>query len=166
MARKRAVDSIKKYFDIFIILKSGIPGHRRRVEEYFSYGMHGIYFKTDAIDYSGEQLKIMNFATELFFRGWVFAGTQNNKTKIKQLLSQKIIPVPSESDPKIIAYIKSSQSFKEISPRLKTVPLLDRAQCDYSLADRIRMKMLLETMNLRQKLMVKNVDDSFGSSGL
>jgi len=94
--RKKTVDNIKKYFDIFIILKSGVPSHRHRVEEHFSYGVHGLYFNSGLNDYSEEQLKIMNFATELFFHGWVFAGTQNNKSTVKQLLSQKIIPVLSD----------------------------------------------------------------------
>ena len=62
--------------------------------------------------------------------------------------------------------IKSNQYFNKIAPNLKAVPLLDQDQQNYSLTDKIRMKMILESINLRQKLMLKNVDESFESSGL
>lgn len=160
------MNKIKNCFDIFIVLKTAIPSSRQRIEEYFSYGVHGIFFTTDAGAYSREEVEIMTVATGLYSRGWVYASSKNNKKIIKQLLSLKIIPVLSEEDPELIAYIKSQKSFDKITPNIKSVPLLDQNQSDYSLADKIRMKMLLETMNLRQKLMVKNIDESFGSSGL
>lgn len=160
------MDNIKKCFDVFIVLKSDIPKYKLGLEEYFSYGVHGLYFSTSTEAYSKEQVEIMTFATELFTRGWVFASTQNNKNMIRQLLSLKIIPVPSEQDSKLIEFIKSYKFFNKISPNLKSVPLLDKDQPDYSLTDKIKMKMILETINLRQKLMLKNVDESFGSSGL
>jgi len=164
--RKKTVDTIKKYYDIFIVLKSAIPQHKYRIEEYFSYGVHGLYFSTSADAYSREQVEVLTFATELFTRGWVFANAQNDKNVISQLISLKVIPVPSEQDSGLVKFIKSHQSFANISPNLRSVPLLEQEQSDYSLADKIKMKMLLETMNLRQKLMVKNIDESFGSSGL
>lgn len=128
--------------------------------------MHGLFFTLSTEAYSQEEIELMTVATGLYYRGWVYAIAPNNKSIIKQLLSIKIIPVLSEEDPKLIAYIKSQKSFNKITPNLKSVPFLDQDQSDYSLADKIRMKMLLETMNLRQKLMVKNIDESFGSSGL
>lgn len=166
LARKKVVDKIKNFFDIFIVLKSDIPSHKRCIEEYFSYGVHGLYFNTSAGAYSQEQVEIVTFATGLFARGWVFASIQKDKNLVTQLLSLKVIPVLSEQDPGLVQFIKSHQAFNKISPNLKSVPLLESEQCDYTLADKIKMKMLLETMNLRQKLMVKNIDESFGSSGL
>lgn len=160
------MEKVKNCFDLFIVLKSAIPSSKQRIEEYFSYGVHGLFFASGDEAYSQEELEIMTVATGLYSRGWVYASSKNNKSIIKQLLSLKIIPVLSEEDPELIAYIKSLKSFDKISPNLKSVPFLDQDQSDYSLADKIRMKMLLETMNLRQKLMVKNIDESFGSSGL
>lgn len=164
--RKKVVDKIKNCFDLFIVLKSAIPSSRQRIEEYFSYGVHGLFFSSKDAAYSKEEVELMTVATGLFSRGWVYANSKNNKTSIKQLITLKIIPVLSEYDPELIDYIKAHKSFDKISPNIKTIPFLDRDQSDYSLADKIRMKMLLETMNLRQKLMVKNIDESFGSSGL
>lgn len=136
------------------------------MEGYFSYGVHGLIFKQSTETYLKEQVDMMAFAAELFPRGWVFASGPNNKTMINKLLSQKIIPVPSQNDPKLVEYIKSHRHFDKIAPNLKSVPFLDQEQPNYSLTDKIRMKMILESINFRQKLMLKNVDESFESSGL
>lgn len=164
--RKKVVDRIKSYFDIFVVLKTDVPKQQQQIEEYFSYGVHGIYFNLSQKVYDKKQLDIMSFATDLFSRGWVFAGTQNDEGMIEELLNLKIIPVPVKYDGEITDFIKSHSSFKKISPNLKSVPLVDQEPCEYSFTDRIKMKMLLESMNLRQKLMVKSVDESFASSGL
>lgn len=165
-ARKILVEEIKKHFDIFVVLQSDIPRHKQRIEEYFSYGVHGLYFNPSISSYSKKQVEIMTFATDLFALGWVFAASLNDKSIIEDLLSLKIIPIPAEDDDSLIDFIKSHKYFGKISPNLKSIPLLDRKRADYSLADKIKMKMLLETMNFRQKLMVKRIDESFGSSGL
>ncbi|SNS98349.1 hypothetical protein SAMN05446037_103145 [Anaerovirgula multivorans] len=164
---KKIVEIIKKHFDIFVILKSDIPNDQQHIEEYFSYGVHGIYFDKNPNTYSKEDIEIMAFATELFPRGWVFANTQNNEGMIEELLSLKIIPVLLEDDTTLVNFIKSHEDFNKTSRNLiKSIPLLDKKQISYSLADKIKMKMLLETLNLRQKLMIKSIDESFNSSGL
>lgn len=164
--RKKVVDKIKKYFDVFIILKSDMLSHKNQIEEYYFYGVHGLFVQTGTGAYSKDQIQVLTAAAELFSRGWVFAGVADNDTAIDELLAHKIIPVPTAENKRLIELIKSNPLLNKISPNLKCVPLLDREEPDYSLADRIKMKMLLETMNLRQKLMVKNIDESFGSSGL
>ncbi len=164
--RKEIVDRIKKCFDIFVVLKTDIPDSKQDVEEYFSYGVHGLFFNIGTETYLKEQVKIMTFATELFPRGWVFASIKNNKSIINKLLSLKIIPVPSQYEPKLTKFIKSHKCFNKIAPNLKSVPLLDQDHSNYSFTDKIRMKMILESINFRQKLMLKNVDESFESSGL
>jgi len=165
--RKKTVEMIKKHFDIFIILKSDMPNHKQLIEEYFSYGVHGLYFASDINLCSKQHLEILTFAVDLFVRGWVFANTANDKELIKKLLAMKIIPVPVKYDARLSSYIKSHKCYNKFSSNmLKVIPLLDRGQADYSLTDKIKLKTLLETMNLRQKLRVKNIDESFGSSGL
>ena len=167
LERKKVVETVKNYFDIFVVLKSNMPEHKQTIEEYFSYGVHGLYFNTDVELYAQEEIEIMTFATELFARGWVFAKTQNSEVMIKELLRLKIVPVLAEQDAKLVDFIKSHEYFNKISSNLiKSIPLLEQNQSDYSLTEKIKMKMLLESMNLRQKLMVKSVDESFGSSGL
>ncbi|AOY76516.1 hypothetical protein [Clostridium formicaceticum] len=164
---KRIVEMIKKHFDIFVILRSAIPNHQQNIEEYFSYGVHGIYFDKPLGSYSKEDIEQMVFATELFPRGWVFANVQNDKTKIEELLEFSIVPVPLKEDVECVEFIKSHEKFSRISRNLiKSIPLLDQRWAEYSLADKIKMKMLLETLNLRQKLMIKSIDASFNSSGL
>lgn len=160
------MDNIKKCFDIFIILKSDNLKSRQDLEEYFSYGVHGLVFDVNTETYLEEQINLLTFAAELFPQGWVFANTLNNKSMINKLFSLKIVPVPSQDDPKLLEFIRSHPCFGKITPNLKSVPLLDRDQPEYSLTDKIRMKMVLESINLRQKLMLKNVDESFSSSGL
>ncbi|AKL94799.1 hypothetical protein CACET_c13340 [Clostridium aceticum] len=164
---KRIVEVIKKHFDIFVILKSAIPDHQRHIEEYFSYGVHGIYFDDHPNHYSKENIEIMTFATELFPRGWVFANTRNSEEMIEELLGLNILPILMKEDAKLVNFIKSHEKFNKISRNsIKSVPLLDQEQTEYSLTDKIKMKMLLETFNLRQKLMIKSIDASFNSSGL
>jgi len=165
--RKKTVERIKKYFDIFIILKTEIPTEKYGIEEYFSYGVHGVFLMNNSDFHSKMDIEIITYAAELFTPGWVFANSKNNKSLIDELLSLKIIPVMHEEDKRIIDFIKSHDNFGKISSNLmKSVPLLDKYQPEYSLADKVKMKMLLETLNLRQKLMIKNIDDSFVSSGL
>ncbi|ABR49626.1 hypothetical protein Amet_3498 [Alkaliphilus metalliredigens QYMF] len=165
--RKKIVEMIKNHFDIFIVLRSDIPKDQQRIEEYFSYGVHGIYFDTIPNKYAKEDIEIMTFATELFPRGWVFANTRNIESMIEVLLALRIIPVLLESDTALVKFIKSHTGFSKISQKLiKSVPLLDEKQDCYSLTDKIKIKMLLESLNLRQKLMIKNIDESFNSSGL
>ena len=165
-ARKILVEEIKKHFDIFVVLQSDIPRHKQRIEEYFSYGVHGLYFNLNLTGYSKEQIEMMIYAAGLFSPGWVFATSQNVKSMIEELLSLKIIPVLFDYDDELVDFIKSHKKFNKISPNLKSIPLLELKQSNFSLADKIKMKVLLETMNLRQKLMVKRIDESFGSSGL
>ena len=165
-SRKKIVENIKRHFDIFIILQSGVPRHKQRIEEYFSYGVHGLYFNLNLTGYSKEQIEMMIYAAGLFSPGWVFATSQNVKSMIEELLSLKIIPVLFDYDDELVDFIKSHKKFNKISPNLKSIPLLELKQSNFSLADKIKMKVLLETMNLRQKLMVKRIDESFGSSGL
>ncbi|WP_069998068.1 hypothetical protein [Cellulosilyticum sp. I15G10I2] len=165
--RKKMVELIKKHFDIFVILKSELPKYQQIIEEYFSYGVHGLYFDSSLKIYAEESIEIMRFAVELFPGGWVFANTQNDGSMIEALLALKIVPVLQKEDRELVHFIKTHENFIKISRNfIKSVPLLDKSQNDYSLADKIRMKMLLETLNLRQKLMIKSIDESFNSSGL
>lgn len=162
--RKKTVERIKKYFDIFIILKTEIPKDKYKIEEYFSYGVHGVYLINP---HTKMDLEIITYATELFTPGWVFTNSKNNKILIEELLSLKIIPVVHEEDENLIDFIKSHHNFSKISSSLiKSIPLLDKNQTEYSLVDKVKMKMVLESLNLRQKLMIKSIDDSFVSSGL
>ncbi len=161
------VKIIKEYFNIFIIFKTDIPKHRHRIEEYFSYGVHGIYFDVDVVEYSKKEFDIFFFTKDLFTKGWVFANTLRDKRMIEELLAIQIIPILSTYDNEFINYIKSHESFNKISSNLiKSIPVLDKKKYHYSLAEKIKMKMLLESLNLRQKLMLKKVDESFASSGL
>ncbi len=165
--RKKVVDLIKSHFDIFVILKSKLPKYPQMIEEYFAYGVHGLYFDSKPDIYSETSTEIMVFAAELFPNGWVFANSESDENMIEELLGLKIIPVLQEENKELLNFIKSHHHFIKFSRNLtKSVPLLDKDQNDYSFTDKIRMKMLLESLNLRQKLMIKNIDESFNSSGL
>ncbi|EKE03971.1 MAG: hypothetical protein ACD_20C00123G0005 [uncultured bacterium] len=165
--RKNTIALIKKYFDIFIILKSSVPDQQGKIEEYFSYGTHGVYFYQDSAKYSAIQLEIISSAAQIFPDGLVFVNVGDNKLLIEKVLSSKIIPVVTKCNVELVEFIMSHNKFNEISSvYLKYIPVLEENLCDFSLINKLQLKMRLETLNLRQKLMVKSVADSLNSSGL
>lgn len=160
------VKEIKKHFDIFIIIKTQIPENKKKIEEYFSYGIHGIYFYGYS-DVSEDQFNRMAYATKIFPEGLVFASVNNSKDFIGNLLNKKIIPVITECDEELLNFVKNHELFYKIpSTYLKYIPAIEPNECNLNLVEKFRMKMRLESLNLRQKLMVKNVEDSLNSSSL
>jgi hypothetical protein len=164
--RKKIIETIKKYFDIFVILKTDVPPCKKRIEEYLSYGIHGIFFNETPSKYTEEQIDTMTFAAEIFPYNLVLAGV-DDKLSIERLLDKKIIPIAPYGNKDLIKFIKNHRKFRTISSGIiKYIPIVEANQCQYTTIDKIKMKMILEAINFRQKLMVKNVEDSFNSSSL
>lgn len=164
---EKIVASIKKYFDIFIILKTEIPENLKKIEEYLSYGVHGIYFPENLNGNAESQIEKMVYATQIFPEGLIFANAGNDIELIEIMLLNRIIPVVSSCNQELIEFIKNHKDFiPSFSKYLKYIPVLEENVCNFSLVENIKLKMKLESLNLRKKLMVKKVADSFNSSGL
>lgn len=163
----KLIETIRGFYDIFIILKMEIPNNKTEIEESFSYGIHGVYFESYNLQYSQKELELMAAATELFLEGCVFVGVAEEKRLITSILDRRMIPYGCFQEPAIISLIEQHRFFTQISANLlRYIPYGTNQKLCFSFADRIKMKVLLETMNFRQKLMVKSIDESFNSSGL
>lgn len=161
------IQRIKEHFDIFILLKTHIPTNKKDVEAYLSYGIHGVYFDEKSKGYDKKQMDMIEFAVDIFPNHLVFVGVEGNEASIEALLDVGVIPIVSSEDKDSIRFIMEHEKFHGgTSSILRYIPLLGQNPCSYRVLDRIKMKMMLETINLRQKLMVKNVEESFNSSGL
>ncbi|TCT14240.1 hypothetical protein EDC18_10636 [Natranaerovirga pectinivora] len=161
------IEGIKSFYDVFLILKTRIPQDTKKVEEYFSYGIHGIYFSETKRVYSKDELDKMVYATKIFPNGLVLCEANSDKETLDLLLKNKIIPFLQDKSSESIEYILKNKDFKKLLSKelLKYIPVYQE-EIVYNLADKIKMKMILEGINLRQKLMVKQVEESFNSSGL
>jgi hypothetical protein len=165
--REKIATSIKKYFDIFIILKAEIPENPKKIEEYLSYGVHGVYFPENLNGNAESQIEKMAYATQIFPEGLIFAHADNNIELIEKMLLNRIIPVVSSCNQDLIDFIKNHKDYIPVfSKYLKYIPVLEENVCNFSLVENIKLKMKLESLNLRKNLMVKKVADSFNSSGL
>lgn len=164
---KEIVKEIKNHFDIFIILKTNIPMSKNRVEEYLYYGIHGILYHENSGEYSEKQIEMMIYTVDVFPGSLVFATVRENKDYIDEFLNARIAPVVPNRDEDLVSFIKNHSKFHTVSSRItKYVPILETNQYNFKAIDKIRIKMLLETINFSQKLMVKNIEDSFNSSSL
>lgn len=164
------VSYVKENFDIFIVLVTELPDKNVQIEKYFSYGIHAIYFYSLSEKYLKNQLEILEFISGIFPEGAVFIQSPGDKEIIELILGKKIIPIIprcENEESELIDFIRNHHKFTGISLNyLKYIPIFGDNHMHYSLLDKIKIKMVLETGNLRQKLMVKNIDDSFNSSGL
>ena len=164
---KDIVSEIKSHFDIFILLETDIPKSNSLVEKYFFEGFHGIYYK-EKTELSETDKNVLKHSTELFPIGSLFLEYSGSKfNDIDQILNMNLIPVLKSCDFKLLEYTENKiDNSKKLNRYLKYVPLLGQNRCQYNLGHRLKIKMMLETDNLRQKLMVKSIEDSFNSSGL
>lgn len=165
--RKEIIHTIKKYYDIFIILKTDVPEYKKRLEEYLAYGIHGILFSEASGKYTESQIEIISYAVEIFPDNLIFTTVDNDKCLIEILLDKKIIPIAPCWNKDLMGFIKRHSKFSTISNKIfKYIPMFDAKKSKYTILDKIKIKMILESINLRQKLMVKSVEDSFNSSSL
>ncbi len=164
---KKLVYDIKNHFDIFILLETDIPEELSSVDKYFFQGFHGIYYN-EKNSLSGDEIKILKHSTELFPKGSLFLEySGNDLNEVDKILELNFIPVLKSCDINLLEHTKGRiEKSKKLSRYLKYVPLLEQVKCDYNLGHKLKIKMMLETDNLRQKLMIKNVEESFNSSGL
>ena len=152
---------------IFIILKSDVPTHKNRLEEYLAYGVHGILFSEASAKYTESQIETISYGVEIFPYNLIFTSVDNDRCLIEILLNKKIIPITPCWNKELIDFIKRHRKFKGISNNIfKYIPMFEVKQSKYTIVDKIKIKMILESINLRQKLMVKSVEDSFNSSSL
>lgn len=158
------LEEIRAYYDLFIILKHSLSS-TIQIEQLFSYGIHGICFTADGTFYTLDDIERMKVAKEIFYQGLIFAQVEPDKEQIDQLLRECIIPLLSNQDLALQEYIQTSSFCSEVKEMLKYIPI-DTQNKVYSFADKIKLKMLLESIHLRQKLIVKQVEESFSSSGL
>ena len=164
---KKLVYDIKNHFDIFILLETDIPGELSSVDKYFFQGFHGVYYN-EKNSLSDNDIKILKHSTELFPKGSLFLEYSGNElNEVDKILELNFIPVLKSCDIKLLEHTKGRiEKSKKLSRYLKYVPLLEQIKCDYNFGHKLKIKMMLETDNLRQKLMIKNVEESFNSSGL
>jgi hypothetical protein len=58
---------------------------------------------------------------------------------------------------------------KNLKNYIKFIPLINQIECNYNsknIFNKLEKKLVLELNNLRQKLLIKEVNDSYESSGL
>ncbi|WP_320046462.1 hypothetical protein [uncultured Ilyobacter sp.] len=161
------VQEIKNHFDIFILEGAYIPSSKKQVENCFFNGFHGTYYldKKEILNIDEEILK---YTSLLFPKGSIFLEySGSDRTIVDKILKMDYIPVIKSCDLELLDYTRMKiKKSKKLSRYLKYVPLLEQIKCEYRMGDKLKRKVILETDNLRQKLMIKNVDDSFNSSGL
>lgn len=176
---KDLVGEIKKHFDIFVILKTQLPEKIKELEYFFLSGIHGIFFtenKQISNKVEEKQFKVLKEAVRIFSTGTVFYETLNeNRPFIKNLLDNNIIPVIKTKNLKLIDFIEINlNKRKSLKGYLKFIPLVEEPSENYGfnlIRDRgfkgkVEKKIILELNNLRQKLMIKEVEESFNSSAL
>lgn len=156
--RRKSIEEIKKYYDLFLILKICMPTHPHRIEEYFSYGLHGIFFIQEEAKKIDCYKDTLQSAVDLFPKGLVFAQIDEDKELIQYLINLKVIPVVFNKEE---AYL-----FHNSEDWMKYTRLFGNEGLENGIYDKIKMKFMLEKVNLRQKLMVKQMDQSLDSSGL
>jgi hypothetical protein len=159
------LQKIRTYYDVFMVVEYDLCSSIQ-MEELFSYGAHGICFTANGYKYPPQFIRAMCLAKEIFYEGLIFARTTNDEAQIDVLLQSCILPLLIKEDERLQRYIIESsfycQKLKEV---LKYVPIY-KENSVYTFADKIKLKMLLEGIHLRQRLMVKQVEESFSSSGL
>lgn len=161
------ISEIKNHFDIFILEESDIPKSKIQVDNSFFNGFHGIYYR-DKINISNIDIEMLEYTSLLFPKGSMFLEYSGvDVLEVDKILEMDFIPVLKSCDAGLLDYIRDKiNKSKKLSRYLKYVPLLEQIKCEYRIGDKLKRKVILETDNLRQKLMIKSVDDSFNSSGL
>ncbi len=161
------IGDIKSHFDIFILQELYIPKSRAEVDNCFFNGFHGVYYLSKKM-FSNVDIKVLAYTAELFPKGSLFLEYEGSVSgEVDQILEMNFIPVLKSCDVKLLEYTrKKIDETRKLSRYLKYVPLLEQVKCEYHIGHKLKRKLLLETDNLRQKLMIKSVEDSFNSSGL
>jgi hypothetical protein len=164
---KYIVDEIKSHFDIFILEETDRLDSRIQIDNSFLNGFHGIYYRAKTEISTIEKDNLL-YSSTLFPKGSLFLEyTGIDSMEIDKILDMNFIPVLKSCDAGLLNYTKRKiDKIRKLSRYLKYVPLLEQVKCDYHIGDKLKRKVLLETDNLRQKLMIKNIEDSFNSSGL
>jgi len=164
---RKLIREIKNHFDIFILEISDFPKLKSRIDESFFNGFHGVYFKSIK-DISSIDMEIIDHAIKLFPKGSLFMDYNGSEiSQVDKILERELIPVSTNCDPILLNYIKEKVNENgTLSRYLKYVPLLDETVCSYHIGHKLKRKLVLESYNLRQRLMVKSVEDSFNSSKL
>lgn len=164
---EKYIKEIKKHFDIFIMYKTDIPKNYFEIENYFIIGFHALIFYGKN-NYDLNDIKILDYSKELFKIGKVFVEyTGYKKSELDFLIELNIIPLLNRCDEKISDYIlKKSKKQKNLNNYLKYIEIFNSENCVVSFSDKIKRKMELELINFRQKIMVKNISESFDSSSL
>lgn len=175
---KIIIEEIKRHFDIFIIIKTQIPESDKELEYYFSTGAHGVIFEENIKGNKNykETFGLLIQATKIFSTGTIFYETFETDEKfILELIDKNIIPIVRSSNTALLDYIEMKlKKRKNLSTYLKYIPVIKQFDEEYAatnmkekgLKQRLEKKFILELNNLRQKLMIKEVNDSFNSSSL
>lgn len=164
---KYLVDEIKSHFDIFVFLETDIPRSKTDVDKSFFDGFHGIYYRNKNI-ISDVEKDILLYSSTLFPKGSLFLEYRGRELEdINKILDMNFLPVLKSGDLELLNYTKERiNEIKKLSKYLRYVPMIEQEKYDYQMRDKLKKKVLLETDNLRKKLMIKNVEASFNSSGL
>lgn len=160
------IEAIKSHYDLFIILKVQLP-QEIAIEALYAYGIHGICFSPKGFSYSQQEIDRMVAAQAYFTNVLVFAEVNDNQQVITSLLEAGILPKLMTENQEIKKWLLAHDLYKKLAVKdvFKYLPLY-REDVTYSLSDKIKMKMILEGINLRQKLRIRQVEESFNSSGL
>ncbi|ERP30927.1 hypothetical protein [Chitinivibrio alkaliphilus] len=150
---------IQAHLDVLIFFAiSTADFSRKNLHELFAAGIHGLII--DGI--SSPVLTLSTYAHTLFGTGALFVKSEkgDNET-ISQCRSQDLIPLSySEGviQPEEISRSRKLLRFARYFPPFQEGSL--------SLQQKISLRFLIESRNLRRRLMVQETADSFESSGL
>lgn len=146
-----AIAELKRHFDKLILFKGNLPVDSEGVDRLFGAGFHGI-----VIPASEAVRPESDHAVDIFRRGFVIAElTGDESADVRtDLLRRGIVPLPIDT----AMAQKSEFDFQ--------YRLLSGDSKGLRLTDRFKLKFAIETINLRQKLMVTEIYESFESSSL
>jgi hypothetical protein len=159
------LERIKAQGDYILLTKASLSSKEQEVEGAYASGFHGIIFSSDG-DFFQADAKGPTYAKRLFTPGAVFVEV-NDSVSVEEsisLIESGLVPL----------YTDINRS-KELEVRLKDYSLdgrwlyflnCYRLQAEISFTDKLAKKYLLEVANLKHKLRVKNISDSYSSSSL
>jgi hypothetical protein len=171
---REIVNEIKKHFDIFIILKIKLPNEAKELEKYFSSGIHGVFFLNS--EDQKNNIKVLTEASGIFTKGTVFYQSLiETEEYLKELIEIGVIPVIKSTNTELHKFVEINlNKRKNLKGYLKFIPIIEEFNKnsdfnyirEHGIKEKIEKKIILELNNLRQKLMIKEVEDSFNSSSL
>jgi len=155
------ISEIKRHFDKLVLLRGKLPRTNEEIDHLFGMGFHGIIISAD-----DATTALAEHAVSIFKNGYVFAEitTSMKITKlVPKLIAHGIVPILGNSTKEEAILFNTLLSRSDYLFQSKVITATSDS---FKMVDRIRLKFIIEMINLRQKLMVTEINESFESSSL